>query len=69
MIGRENFEIMLKQMEESLTDFEMQTLLLFIDGKSYDEIAKEIGRSRKSVDNALQRIKRKVQKTVPKGEY
>ena len=69
VIGRENFEIMLKQMEESLTDFEMQTLLLFIDGKSYEEIAKEIGRSRKSVDNALQRIKRKMQKTVPKDEY
>jgi len=38
--------------------------LLYLEGKSYQEIAKEIGRHVKSIDNALQRVKRKLQKYV-----
>lgn len=46
---------------EVLSDLEAQVLKLYIEGKSYQEIAKELKRQVKSVDNALQRVKRKVE--------
>jgi RNA polymerase sporulation-specific sigma factor len=42
-----------------LSPLEYKVLLLFIEGKSYQEISTELGRHLKSIDNALQRIKRK----------
>ncbi|MGI6237863.1 MAG: RNA polymerase sporulation sigma factor SigH [Candidatus Excrementavichristensenella sp.] len=49
---------------QMLSKLEMQSILLYLEGKSYQEIAKEIGRHVKSIDNALQRVKRKLQKYV-----
>lgn len=46
---------------EILSELEAQVLRLYIDGKSYQEIAKELKRHVKSVDNALQRVKRKIE--------
>jgi RNA polymerase sporulation-specific sigma factor len=46
---------------EALSSFEAHVLQLYVDGKSYSEIADHLGRHAKSVDNALQRIKRKVE--------
>ena len=46
---------------EALSSFEADVLRLYVDGKSYSEIADDLGRHAKSVDNALQRIKRKVE--------
>jgi RNA polymerase sporulation-specific sigma factor len=46
---------------EALSEFESEVLRLYVDGKSYNEIADSLGRHAKSVDNALQRIKRKVE--------
>jgi len=46
---------------------ERETLSLFLEGKSYHEIAEEMGRHPKSVDNALQRIKRKMEKCLNMG--
>ena len=43
-----------------LTELENSALTLFLDGKSYKQIAEELGKSPKAVDNALQRIKKKV---------
>ncbi|MCL5292189.1 MAG: RNA polymerase sporulation sigma factor SigH [Actinobacteria bacterium] len=43
-----------------LSDFEADVLRLYIDAKSYQEIAEELKRHVKSVDNALQRVKRKI---------
>jgi RNA polymerase sporulation-specific sigma factor len=45
---------------EILSDFESEVLHLYVDGKSYQEIAEALNQHVKSVDNALQRIKRKV---------
>ncbi len=45
-----------------LSAFEQQVLICFLDGKSYLEIADALGRHVKGVDNALQRIKRKMAK-------
>jgi len=46
---------------EILSDFEAEVLHLYVEGKSYQEIAKLLKKHVKSVDNALQRIKRKVE--------
>src|SRR3712207_1428693 len=47
-------------MGELLSGLEVDVLRLFVEGKSYQEIGEELGRHVKSIDNALQRIKRKV---------
>ena len=44
-----------------LSHFETEVLQLYMDGKSYQEIADMLGRHVKSIDNALQRIKRKLE--------
>ena len=41
---------------------ERQVLKLYLEGGSYEEIAEEMGRSEKSVDNAIQRLKKKLKK-------
>lgn len=47
-----------------LSDLEKKVLAGYLDGKSYQEMAKEFHRSVKSIDNALQRVKRKVEKFI-----
>ncbi|MCR5808336.1 MAG: RNA polymerase sporulation sigma factor SigH [Clostridiales bacterium] len=54
--------------KSSLTDYEHSVLDRFLDGMSYSEIASSLGRSVKSIDNALQRIRRKLEKTLDLGE-
>jgi RNA polymerase sporulation-specific sigma factor len=46
---------------DALSSFESDVLILYVDGKSYGEIAERLGRHPKAVDNALQRVKRKVE--------
>ena len=41
---------------------EWKVLMYYLDGKSYQEIAKDLHRHIKSIDNALQRVKRKLEK-------
>ncbi len=50
-----------KGFREALSGFEAQVLRLYVEGRSYQEIAERLGRHSKSVDNALQRIKRKME--------
>ena len=47
--------------DEILSGLEGEVLLLYLDGRSYQEIAEHLGRHVKSIDNALQRIKRKIE--------
>ena len=54
--------------ERQLTPLEAQVLSRFLEGASYAEIAEAVGRSPKSVDNAVQRIRRKVARHVSRGE-
>jgi RNA polymerase sporulation-specific sigma factor len=63
-IGREDFTSIETKMSKILSPLEMQVLRKYIDGKSYFEVADELGRSVKSVDNALQRVKNKLEKLV-----
>jgi len=47
--------------DEILSGLEGEVLLLYLDGRSYQEIAGHLGRHVKSIDNALQRIKKKIE--------
>ena len=62
VISREEFAEIEKRMEEILSGLEWQVLMSYLDGKSYQEIARELHRHVKSIDNALQRVKRKLEK-------
>lgn len=57
----ENVDIELK-MSELLSDLERKVLSLYLDGRSYQEISEELNRHVKSIDNALQRVKRKLER-------
>ena len=48
-----------------LSDFENRILTDFLNGLSYEEMARRSGRSAKSVDNAIQRIRRKLARNIP----
>ena len=61
-ISKESTEHILGSIEKLLTPLEKQVLDLFMDGYSYQQIAATLGRGTKTVDNALQRIKRKLEK-------
>jgi RNA polymerase sporulation-specific sigma factor len=62
VISSEEIEAIRDTMRENLTDLEGDVLRLYMDGKSYEEIAGALGNHVKSIDNALQRIKRKLQR-------
>ena len=47
-------------MAEMLSGLEVDVLRLYVEGKTYQEIGEQLGRHVKSIDNALQRIKRKL---------
>lgn len=49
---------------KELSSFEKSVLELYLDGRSYQEIAENLGKHIKSVDNALQRIKKKLYKCI-----
>ncbi|MFR6378999.1 MAG: sigma factor-like helix-turn-helix DNA-binding protein [Evtepia sp.] len=51
-----------------LTGLEAQVLTLYLEGLSYREIAEEVHRSTKAVDNAVQRVRRKVAQYLSQGE-
>ncbi len=62
MIHKEDFIQMEEEMNKVLSGLEKQVLALYLDGQSYQEISDELNRQVKSVDNALQRIKRKLER-------
>lgn len=64
MISREEFRVIEGKIGEALSDLELEVLSQYLDGKSYQEIALDLDRSVKSIDNALQRVKRKLEKCL-----
>lgn len=62
IIHREEFGDIEEKMGEILSDLEWKVLMAYLDGRSYQEIAEELRRHVKSVDNALQRVKRKLER-------
>ena len=62
IISQEELDDIEKNIGHILSDLEWQVLEGYLDGKSYQEMAKGTDRSIKSIDNALQRVKRKLEK-------
>ncbi|MCF6461413.1 RNA polymerase sporulation sigma factor SigH [Clostridium sp. Cult3] len=62
IISSEELYSMENQIVELLSDLEWEVLMAYLDGKSYQEIAGELDRHVKSIDNALQRVKRKLER-------
>ncbi len=58
-LRREETEVFLSSLTQSLSALERQILPLYLEGRSYREIASAIGRPEKSVDNAVSRIRAK----------
>ena len=63
-IGRENRSFIESQIIKNLSRFETKVLSLYLQGRSYFEIAQVINKSEKSIDNALQRVKKKIEKCL-----
>jgi RNA polymerase sporulation-specific sigma factor len=62
IISQENMHTINLRINEVLSELEQQVLAAYLDGRSYQEIAQMLGRHVKSIDNALQRVKRKLEK-------
>ena len=68
IIGQEEYNANESQIGEMLSGLEKEVLLSYLSGKSYQQIAKELHRHVKSIDNALQRVKRKLEKYLSERE-
>lgn len=68
LILRESLQERMKALTSQLSGFEAQVLGLYLRGLSYLEIAQEVARPPKAVDNAVQRIRRKVAQHIQSGE-
>lgn len=64
VVSREELVHIQSEIGETLSDLEMEVLMSYLDGKSYQEIACDLDRQAKSIDNALQRVKRKLEKCL-----
>lgn len=60
VVSAEEIESLRDALKAGLTELEADVLRLYMDGRSYEEIARVLGNHVKSIDNALQRIKRKL---------
>ena len=64
LIGQESYVSIESQIDEALSPLERKVLSAYLDGKSYQEIAENLDRHVKSIDNALQRVKHKLEKLI-----
>ena len=68
IISREEFDDIEEKMGEILSSLEWKVLMSYLEGKSYQEIAVDLRRHVKSIDNALQRVKRKLERYLEKRD-
>ncbi len=69
LIDREHTSSLLFGVRKQLSEFEAKILGYYLDGLSCREIAETVGKSPKSVDNAVQRIRRKVARQLLSGDF
>ena len=62
LISREEVNNIEAKIGEILSDLELKVLMYYLQGKSYQEIAVDLDRHVKSIDNALQRVKHKLER-------
>lgn len=63
-INKEDYNLIENKIIEQLSPFEMEVLSKYISGIAYQDIARQLDKPVKSVDNALQRLKKKIEKSV-----
>lgn len=68
LVNREKFADMESKLSELLSELEKKSLHLYLDGRTYEEISIELKRHVKSIDNALQRVKRKFEQLIESQE-
>ena len=68
VLGREGADEIIKTYSRCLSKFEVEILNLYLGGLSYSEIADNCGKTEKSVDNAVQRIRRKLARNLYPGD-
>ena len=64
VIGQESANELMQRIMLALSSFEITVLKMYVDGLSYLEIGEKLNKTPKSIDNALQRIKRKITKVI-----
>ena len=64
VISQEQMNHIEDEIAKVLSELELEVLTSYLDGKSYQEIACDLDRRAKSIDNALQRVKRKLEKCL-----
>jgi len=69
LIDREHTKSLLSGVRKQLSEFEAKILGYYLDGLSCREIAETVGKSPKSVDNAVQRIRRKLAQQLLSGDF
>lgn len=68
IISQEEFDDIEEKMGEILSSLEWKVLMSYLEGKSYQEIAVDLHRHVKSIDNALQRVKRKLERYLERRD-
>lgn len=68
VLARESKEELYAALSSCLSAFEKEVFLLYLDGQSYQDIAGRLGKDPKAVDNALQRIRRKLARNLNLGD-
>lgn len=66
MISRESFEDLYSRVFDELSSFEKEVMKCYLDDMNYEEIADKLGKNKKSVDNALHRIRNKISRKLAK---
>ena len=69
LVDQEAFMDIEKNVTAMLSSLEWQALCKYLESKSYQQIAQELQRSTKSIDNALQRVKRKLEKYLASRDH
>ncbi|MFS0675085.1 RNA polymerase sporulation sigma factor SigH [Ornithinibacillus sp. 179-J 7C1 HS] len=68
LVNQEKFGDMEIKLSELLSEFERGVLQLYLEGRTYQEISADLNRHVKSIDNALQRVKRKLEQLMETNE-
>lgn len=68
-IGKESKSFIEKHINRTLTKLECKVLELYLQGKNYTEISSIVQKPEKSIDNALQRVKRKLEKFLNNKDF
>ncbi|MCZ0703494.1 RNA polymerase sporulation-specific sigma factor [Natronobacillus azotifigens] len=68
IVNQEKYDDMEGKLAEVLSGLEREVLALYLDGRTYQEISVELQRHVKSIDNALQRVKRKLERYLQISE-